>query len=97
MLRKEAEGATTDEEIPPALRNRPILNQFQTVYWKMYRDITGSRQFTQSGVAEIPYSAKILWLDENGVFDQDERNDCLQIVTAIDSAYLEDFYKKNKP
>lgn len=62
----------------------------------MYQDITGSRQFTQSGVAEIPYSAKILWLDENGIVDQDERNDYLEIVTALDSSYLDDFYKKNK-
>jgi hypothetical protein len=96
MLLETAKGATTEEELPYALRSRPSLNQFQAEYWRAYQEISGSRQYTASGVAEIPYLSKLAWLDENGVFDEDERRDTLQAITELDSTYLEHFYEKNK-
>jgi hypothetical protein len=95
-LQEIADVATTEEEIPQTLRSRPKLTQFQIPYWQAYQEITGSRQFTSSGVAEIPYLTKVKWLDENEVFDQDERNDFMYMFNLLDSTYLEDFYEKNK-
>jgi hypothetical protein len=65
-------------------------------YWIAYQDIAGSRQYTSSGVADIPYSEKITWLDENGITDIDERKDYLQIISSLDSEYLKDYYEKHK-
>lgn len=96
MLNEEAKGATTEEEIPYALRNRPVLNQFQKAYFDAYNEIAGSRQFHSAGAAEIPYSAKILWLDENWIFDPDERKDYLQMISVLDGVFLEDQYKKSQ-
>ena len=96
LLNDEAKGATTEEEIPYALRNRPVLNQFQAVYFNAYNELAGSRQYTSAGSAEIPYSEKINWLDENEIFDPDERRDYLQMVSVLDGIYLEDQFKKSQ-
>ena len=91
-----AEKATTEDKIPKALRSRPVLTQYQKEYWEAYRALASSRQFTSSGIAEIPYSEKILWLDENEIWDRDMRRDFMQMITMLDGVYTEDFYKKQK-
>lgn len=91
-----AEGATTEEEIPQALRSRPSLSQFQYAYWDFYSELSGSRQYTASGVAEIPYGVKLLWLDENWIYDQDERNDYMQMIGLLDSTFLENYHERTK-
>lgn len=96
MLEELARNAETEEDIPFSIRTRPILNQFQKEYWGAYLTLTGSRQFTASGIAEIPYREKIAWLNENEIYDQDERNDYIQLITLLDNAYLEYYYEKNK-
>jgi hypothetical protein len=95
-LKEIAEGATTEEDIPHALRSRPVLNQFQLYYWNSFQEISGSRQFTASGVADIPYPTKLTWLNENEVDDPDDRRDCLQMIGLLDSIYTEHFYEKSK-
>jgi hypothetical protein len=95
-LQEQAEGAITEEDIPYALRNRPQLNQFQFAYWKAYQELSGSRQFTQSGVAEIQYVQKVAWLNENEIDDQDERRDYLMMIGILDGEYLADHYEKSK-
>jgi len=96
MLQEQAKLAVTEEEIPKSLRNRPVLDQFESPYWFAYQELAGSRQFTPGGAADIPYTQKVAWLDENGIDDQDDRNDYMQIITAIDASYLEYYYEKSK-
>jgi hypothetical protein len=91
-----AKNAETEEDIPISIRNRPRLDQFEQDYWQAYLDLSGSRQFTSAGVAEIPYKAKIAWLDEHEIYDPDERRDYFKIITHIDNAFLEHYYEKNK-
>lgn len=91
-----AAKAVTEDEIPLALRNRPTINSYQEAYLKMFEELSSSRQFTQGGVADIPYFVKIMWLDENGIFDQDERNDYLQVLSSLDTVYISHYYEKNK-
>ncbi len=62
----------------------------------MFDDIAGSRAFTSSGIAQIPYPVKIMWLDENGIVDEDERKDYLYVIKAMDNAYVEHYYEKQK-
>jgi hypothetical protein len=62
----------------------------------MYTDLTGSRQWTAGGPAEIPYPVKILWLDENGIFDQQDREDYLHMLRNLDNAYLAYVAKKSE-
>lgn len=96
MLKEQAALAETEEEIPFALRNRPVLDQFQQWYWNAYQEIAGSRNYTSAGAAEIPYSEKIKWLNENDVDDPDDRKDYIFMISAIDGAYLDYHYSKNK-
>lgn len=70
--------------------------QFQIPYWKAYQDITGSRQYTASGIADIPYSEKVSWLNENDIDDPDERADFLYMISILDATFLEHYYEKNK-
>jgi hypothetical protein len=96
FLENLARNAETEEDIPLSIRNRPILNQYQILYWRAYMELADSRQYTSAGVASIPYTVKIAWLDENEVFDQDERNDYLGMIFLLDAAYLEHYYEKTK-
>lgn len=79
---------------PTALLNRKFPDEWNTKYWNMYHDIDGSRQYTFGGPAEIPYPVKILWLNENRVFDPDDRGDFLNVISQLDNAYLEHSAKK---
>lgn len=95
-MKEVADGAVTEDEIPLALRNRPVLNQFQMVYWEAFQDLTGSRQYTSAGIAEIPFKAKIDWLDEEDIVDPDERRDYKQMITVLDNAYVASYHEKAK-
>ena len=91
-------------EAPPALRNRSLpvrwdlsgvfIESIQQMYWRAYQDLTGSRSWSQGGPSEIPYGEKLRWLDENRIFDEDDRNDILYVIQRIDSAYIEFISKK---
>ena len=96
LLNDEARGAACEEEIPYALRNRPKLNMFQQVYFDAYNDLSGSRQYHSAGAAEIPYSEKIKWLNENGIDDPDERRDFIQLLSVLDGIFLEEQFKKSQ-
>lgn len=93
---EQAKQATTLEEIPLCIRNRPVLSQFQLPYWNFYQELTGSRQYTSSGVADIPYTEKVAWLNENDIQDPDDRRTYLQMIAILDATYLEHFYEKSK-
>jgi len=92
FLLEIAAGAETEEDIPQCLRTRPVLNQFQEPIYTMYRDLSGSRGFASSGVLEIPYHVKVLWLDENEVDDKDDRRNYLILLATLDGAYLKHYY-----
>lgn len=88
--------ATSEEDIPKALRSRPVLSPMEQHYWTMYHAISGSRNYSSAGPLSIPYSVKLLWLDENEIEDKDERKDYLYMIEEIDGAYLDHFYEKSK-
>jgi hypothetical protein len=81
-------------QTPPALAKRPLPDEWSFKYWRMYQETQGSRQYTFGGPAEIPYPVKILWLNENHVYDPDERDDFLNVVSQLDNAYIEHSAKK---
>lgn len=80
---------------PAALLNRPQLDHWEQAYWDAYVAVQGSRQYTFSGPAEIPYPCKIQWLDENNITDPETREDYLDCITAIDRAYIDHCNKKD--
>ena len=80
--------------MPPAIKNKPELDSVEQAYWDAYTEIAGSRQWTSSGPAEIPYPIKIMWLDENHIFDPLTREDFLIVLKAIDQTYLDEAAKK---
>lgn len=91
LVKQAAQGVDV-----PALRKKPKLTYIQSLYLFAFNQISGSRQYTFSGSAEIPYSEQILWLNENDVTDKDDRDTYLKMIQALDSAYIEFQHKKNK-
>ena len=86
MLRKiEKDTGQT----PKALLDRPQLSRWSEDYWKAFQELSSSRNWTQSGPTEIPYLAKLAWLDENFIHDPDERDEYLRVIQALDFEYIE--------
>jgi len=83
-------------ETPHALLHRPTPNPEDIPYWNAFQDLTGSRQWTQAGPASIPFQTIILWLDENLVYDVDDRADYIRVIQQIDAGYLNIQYAKLK-
>jgi len=75
-------------ETPKALKDRPSPTQFSIDYWKAFQELSSSRHWTQGGPTEIPYLAKLAWLDESEIFDKDERADYLHVIQALDSEFI---------
>jgi hypothetical protein len=72
----------------------PELNQWESHYYTMYSDLTGSRNWTAAGPTEIPYALKLMWLDENFIFDPHDRDDYMTMIKVLDAEYLEHTFKK---
>jgi hypothetical protein len=50
--------------------------------------------WTMGGAANIPYPAISCWLDDNLVWDDDDRAEYLYLIQRLDTAYVEHLNKK---
>ena len=73
---------------------RPCPTQWSIGYWLAFQELNSSRNWTQGGATEILYLAKLAWLDENLVWDKDDRDDYLFIINQLDIEYLKQFETK---
>ena len=81
-------------ETPKALLSQPSPSRWDRVYWNAFQELSGSRSWTFAGPAEIPYTTKIAWLDENQIRNEDDRADVLGVLGALDDHYLDHVYDK---
>jgi hypothetical protein len=81
-------------ETPNALLNRKVPYRWNRQYWEAYQDLSSTRTWSQGGPSEIPYPAKILWLDENDILDKHDRDAFLQVIREIDLAFVNHIAKK---
>ncbi|MCP3684780.1 MAG: hypothetical protein GY861_19095 [bacterium] len=76
----------TGNTLPP-LQEEPDLNDCVVPYWRAFTTLAPSRQ-AGMGLGYIPYSEIICYLNENDIFDQEERARMLNVVQFIDSEYV---------
>ena len=56
--------------------------------WAACRTLTTSRQIHFGPVGGLAYRDMLLYLDENGVAEKDERDDMLYLLCEMDAEYL---------
>jgi hypothetical protein len=72
----------------PALVNRPELYPDLVRIWQGFMDLHKTRQIA-FGPSAIPISEIIIWLDYQGITDIDERQECYELILAMDAAWLD--------
>ncbi len=77
----------TGNTLPP-LQEEPDLNDCIVPYWRAFTALASSRQ-SGMGLGYIPYSEIVFYLNENDIFDQEERERMLNIIQFIDGKYVE--------
>jgi len=57
-------------------------------YWVAFNSLSSSRQ-SGMGLGYIPYSEISSYLDDQGVWDIDDRSDYRHLITMLDSKFVE--------
>lgn len=74
---------------PPALESRPQLKQRWVIPHEVWRELSGSRNYTPGGLAEIPFSEFFLWAWAHD-YTKSEMQSMWEDVHIIDVAWLEE-------
>lgn len=56
--------------------------------WAAFQALTTSRQIGFGAVGPLAYRDMLLYLDENGIGDKDERDEMLYLLREMDAEYL---------
>lgn len=80
---------------PPALENQPVLSQRWVIPHGVWKELSGSRNYTPGGLAEIPFSEFFLWAWAHD-YTKAEIQSMWEDVHAIDVAWLEEHTKKQE-
>jgi len=81
--------------VPDSYKNAPDLNVLTIPYWKAFSELTTSRDMG-FGIGYIKYSEISSWLDENDIFEVEERDSFRRIINTIDSIYVSAQSKKSE-
>ena len=87
---EEKEGIT-----PKALKDRPILHKRWHYPKQVFDELTGSRQYTTNGPANIPISEYDVYARGYG-FSRQEWRDVWEDMSLIDSIWLSELAKRPK-
>jgi hypothetical protein len=71
----------------PALENTPDLFIEAIPYWTAFAELTNSRQLGMS-IGPIPYSEISSWLDENIIYQIEDRHLYRHLISKIDSEFV---------
>lgn len=80
---------------PKALKERPVLNQRWVFAKGVFDDLSGSRQYTAGGPANIPISEYDVYARGYG-FSRTEWTDTWEDLALIDTLWLIEVGKKQK-
>ena len=53
-----------------------------------------SRNYTSAGPSFIPYNIYVMWMNENDIVDQEERDELIHYFVTLDSKYIETIDKR---
>lgn len=74
------------QPIPPAILNKPTLNEGLDLYLKAYFALDSERTHAE-GARPIPWSKMVLYAETYG-FDEDLLDDFVHLLTALDNANM---------
>lgn len=72
----------------------PILPTYLKQYWKAFSELTSSRS-VGFGVGAILYSEISSYLNENQIFNLDDREQYRRYINAMDSFYVKNSNESN--
>lgn len=80
--------------MPAILKNhpRPVQPTYTHPYFTALQDLSGERINTSNGLAQIPWSKKLMWAKEYGVEDIEAFMD---VLTAADDLVVTKINEKN--
>jgi hypothetical protein len=82
--------------MPLALENRPVLQDHLALTWKVYHVLSRSRHWGERGPQPITCAEFFAYCDGVGIQKGKFREDLLDLVQAMDQAYLEDYVERHK-
>ena len=88
----EEEGGET---LPPLLEE-PDVSIYLMEYWGAFRTLSHSRS-SGFGVGPIFYSEIVCYLDENKIFDSNEREKYINIIQRLDTVFINLANSSKKP
>ena len=71
----------------PELKTQPELFPDLVFYYSSFNTLSTSRQ-SGFGIGYIPYSEIINYLDEQRIFEFEDRQDCIRWIQFIDREYV---------
>ncbi len=67
---------------------QPEVPEHLAHVWAAFQVLTTSRQIGFGAVGPLAYRDMLLYLDESGIGDKDERDDMLYLLREMDAEYL---------
>lgn len=68
--------------------DEPQVPEHLADVWSAFQTITTSRPIGFGAVGPLAYRDMLLYLDENGIGDKDERDEMLYLLREMDAEYL---------
>jgi hypothetical protein len=87
-LKRTEELLAIGKSVPEALANPPELFYDAIPFWEAFSALSSSRQ-QGMGIGYIPYSEVSAYLDENEVFELEERHRFRHYIRVIDGVFVE--------
>lgn len=78
---------------PQALLSRPILSQYEQLYYDAFFELNGSRQWTIGGPSSIPLSEIETYFRIHHVEEEEEQAEYISIFQAMDDVFIKHFTK----
>ena len=88
QLKRFDKMAELGKPLPQSLQNQPELFYDAIPYWMAFNALSSSRQ-SGMGLGYIPYSEITSYLDDQRIFNLDERDDYRYHITHIDHTFVE--------
>lgn len=82
-------------QIPKALDSRPVLSERWAEPYKVWAELSGSRNYTAGGPAGIPFSEFFLWALAYG-YTREEMTCMWEDMKCIDTTWLAETAKRAK-
>lgn len=89
--------AASGKPTPIALLEKPALYESSQEFYYAFRTISQGRMHSEIGPQAIQISEVLAYCDMMGIDRVDDRSVLLQLIQAMDSAYIDKSLSKSKP